>query len=96
MTETDIECGQTKTSLHSRGVKESCKIITFSHLNPSNFNDNFKDNFMLEKVKSVLVALILSFASFLFFHYLYVWERSQITILFYDFFQIAYVYTISL
>ena len=96
MTETDIECGHTKTSLHARGVKKSCKMITFSRLNSSNFNDNFKDNFMLEKGKSILVVLILSFASFLFFHYLYVWERSQITILFYDFFHIAYVYTISL
>ena len=96
MTETDIECGHTKTSLHARGVKKSCKVITFFHLNSSNFSANFKDNFMLEKVTSILVVLILSFASFLFFHYLYVWERSQITILFYDFFHIAYVYTISL
>ena len=78
VTETDIECGHTKTTLHARGIDKSCKIITFSHLNSSNFNDNFKDNFMLEKVKSILVVLILSFASFLFFHHLYVWERSQI------------------
>ena len=42
-------------------------MITFSHLNSSNFNDNFKDNFMQEKVKSILVVLILSFALFLFF-----------------------------
>ena len=78
MTETDIECGHTKTTLHARGVNKSCKMITFSHLNSSNFNDNFKDNFMQEKVKSILVVLILSFASFLFFHHLYVWDRSQI------------------
>ena len=29
---------------------KSCKIITFSHLNSTNFNNNFKDNFMREKV----------------------------------------------
>ena len=78
MTETDIECGHTKTTLYARGVNKSCKMITFSHLNFSNFNDNFKDNFMLEKVKSILVVLILSFASFLFFHHVYVLERSEI------------------
>ena len=32
MTETDIECGHTKTTLHARGVNRSRKIITFSHL----------------------------------------------------------------
>ena len=78
MTETDVECGHIKTTLYARGVNKSCKMITFSHLKSSNFNDNFKDNFMQEKVKSILVVLILSFASFLFFHHLYVWERSQI------------------
>ena len=46
MTETDIECGNTKTALYARGVNKGCKIITFSHLNSSNFNDNFKDKFM--------------------------------------------------
>ena len=45
----------------------------FSHLNSTSFNDNFKDNFMQEKVKSTLVVLILSFE---FFHLLYVWARS--------------------
>ena len=30
-----------------------CKIITFSHLNPTNFNDNLKDNFMREKVNKM-------------------------------------------
>ena len=78
MTETDIECGHTKTTLHARGVNKSRKIIAFSHLNSTNFNDNFKDNFMREKVKSILIVLILSFASFVFFHHLYVWEHSQI------------------
>ena len=34
--ETDIECGQTKTTLYARGVNKSCKIITFSDLNSSN------------------------------------------------------------
>ena len=66
MTETGIECGHTKTTLYARGVNKSCKMITYSHLNSSNFNDNFKDNFMQEKVKSILVVLILSNASFLF------------------------------
>ena len=41
MTETDIECGHTKTTLHARAVNKSRKIITFSHLNSANFNDNF-------------------------------------------------------
>ena len=78
MKETDIECGHTKTTLHARGVNKSRKIIAFSHLNSTNFNDNFKDNFMREKVKSTLIVLILSFVSFVFFHNLYVWEHSQI------------------
>ena len=78
MAETDIECGHTKTTLRARGVNRSCKIIAFSHLNSNNFNDNFKDNFMQEKIKSTLIVLILSFALFVFFHHLYVWEHSQI------------------
>ena len=73
MTETDIEGRHTKTTLHARGVNKSRTIITFSHLNSTNFNDNFKDNFMQEKVKSTLVALILPFVFFL---YLYVRECS--------------------
>ena len=32
---------------------ESCKIITSSHLNFTNFNDNFKDNVMREKVNKL-------------------------------------------
>ena len=67
MKETNIECGHAKTTLHVRGVNKNCKMITFSHLNSNNFNDNFKDNFLQEKVKSILVVLILSFPSFLFF-----------------------------
>ena len=39
MTETDIECGHTKTTLYARDVNKSCKMITFSHLNSSNFSD---------------------------------------------------------
>ena len=78
MAETDIECGHTKTTPHARGVNKSGKIITFSHLNFSNLNDNFKVNFMRKKLKSTFVALILSFASFVLFNHLYVWERSQI------------------
>ena len=77
MTETDIEYGHTKTILHARSVNKSRKIVTFSHLNSTNFNDNFNDNFMQEKVESTLVVSILSFVSFMFFHHLYVWERSQ-------------------
>ena len=78
MTETGMECGHTKTTLYARGVNKNCKMITYSHLNSSNFNDNFKDNFMQEKVKSIYVVLILSFGSFLLFHRLYAWDRSQI------------------
>ena len=59
MTETDIECRHTKTALYACGVKKGCKMITFSHLNSSDFNDNIKDNFMEEEVKSILVVLIL-------------------------------------
>ena len=51
MTETDIECGHTKATPHARGVNKSCKIITFSHLNSTNFNDNFKDNFRQENAQ---------------------------------------------
>ena len=53
MTKTDVECGHTKTTLYPCGVNKSCKMITYFHLNSSNFNDNFKDNFMQEKVKSI-------------------------------------------
>ena len=78
MTETGIECGHTKTTLYARGVNKSCKMITYSYLISSNFNDNFKDNFMQEKVKLIYAVLILSFASFLLFHRLYAWDRYQI------------------
>ena len=44
MTETDIGCGHTKTTLHARGVNTSRKIFTFSQLN---------------SIKSALVVLIL-------------------------------------
>ena len=89
MTKTDIEYGHTKTTLYARGVNKSYKMITFSHLNSSNFSDNF----MWEKVKSILVVLILSFASFLFF-IIYTF-RSVLKLLFDDFFQIAFGYTVS-
>ena len=95
MAETDIECEHTKITLYARGANKSSKMITFSHLNSSNFNDNYKDNFMKEKVKSILVVLTLSFASFFFFfHHLLVW--SVLKLLFDDFFHIAFGYTISL
>ena len=32
---------------------KSRKIISFSHLNSTNFNENFKDNFMREKVNKM-------------------------------------------
>ena len=32
---------------------KSSKIITFSHLNSSNFNDNFRDNFTWEKMSKM-------------------------------------------
>ena len=88
MTETDIECENTKTTLHARGSNESCKMITFSHLNSSNLNDNFKENFMLEKVKSILVVFILSFASSFFF--IIFTFGSVLKFLFDDFFHIAF------
>ena len=69
MTETDIECGHTKTTLYACDANKGCKIITYSHLKSGTFNDNFKDKFMQEKVNSILVVIILSFASFLFFHH---------------------------
>ena len=78
MTETDIECEHTKTALYAPGVYKGCKMITFFHLNSIDFNDNFKYNFMQEEVTSILAVLILSFASFLFFHHLHVSEPSQI------------------
>ena len=46
MTETDIECGHTETTLYACGANKTCKMITYSHLNSSNFSDNFKDSFM--------------------------------------------------
>ena len=42
MTETDKECEHTKATLYARDVNKSCKMVTFSHLNFSNFSDNFK------------------------------------------------------
>ena len=41
MTETDIECGHTKTTIYVRDVNKSFKMITFSHLNSINFDHNF-------------------------------------------------------
>ena len=69
-------------------------MITFSHLNVSNFNDSFKDNFMLEKVQSILVVLILSFAPFFFF--IIFTLRSILKLLFDDLFHIAFGYIIIL
>ena len=90
MIETDIECGHTKSTLYARGANKSCKIITCSHLSSSNFNDNF----MQQKVKSILVVLILSFASFLIF--IIFTFGSVLKLLFDDFFHIAFGYAISL
>ena len=41
MTETDVEFCHIKTTPYACGVNKSCKMIIFSHLNSSNFNDNF-------------------------------------------------------
>ena len=94
MTERDTECGHTKATLYADGVNKSCKMIPFSHLNFSNFNDNLKDNFMLEKVISVLVVLILSFPPFFFF--IILTFGSVLKLLFDDLFHIAFGYTINL
>ena len=46
MTETDIDCGPTKTTLHVCGINKSCKMVTFSDL-------NFKEgHFNLQKWKT--------------------------------------------
>ena len=42
---------------HKQGNK-SHKIITFSHLDSINVNDNFKDNFMREKVNKMASKVI--------------------------------------
>ena len=89
MTETDIERGHTKATLHARGVNKSWKKITFFHLNSSNFNGNFKDNFTLEKVKSILVVVIRHFCFF------FIFTLGSVLKLFFDgFFRIAFGYTI--
>ena len=71
MAETGLEFGHTKTTLHGGGVKklftffESGKMITFSDLNSTNFNDNFKDNFVRDKVnKMASKAKILNTCAF--------------------------------
>ena len=69
-------------------------MIIFSHLNFSNFKDNFKYNFMLEKVKSILVVLILSFAPFFLFT-LFMFG-SVLKLLFDDLFHMVFGYIISL
>ena len=84
-----IEYCHTKATLYACGVNKSCKMITFSHLNSSDFDDNF----MEERVKSILVVLILSFAPFLFF--IIFTFRSVLNWLFHDFFHIAFGYTVS-
>ena len=88
MTETDIECGHTKTTLHARGVNRSRKIITFSHLNSTNVYHSF----MREKVKSKLAVLNGRIGCFSIIFTL----GSVVKLLFDDFFHIAFHYTISL
>ena len=74
MTETDIECGHTKTTLYARGFNKSCKMITFSHLNSINFKYNFKELYVgkslvnIGRINPIIFAILV-------FHYLYVWER---------------------
>ena len=48
------------------------KIITFSHLNSTNFNNNFKITLCGKKLSQHWSYVYLSFASFTFFHHLYV------------------------
>ena len=50
MAETDIECGHTKTALYARSVNKGYQMITFSHLNSSDFNDSFKDALCRKKL----------------------------------------------
>ena len=50
MTEIDLECWDTKTVFYGRGVNKVCKMITYSHLNSSDFNDNFKDTLCRKKL----------------------------------------------
>ena len=69
-------------------------MITFSQLNSSNFNDNFKDDFMQEKVNSILVVLILSLRHSCFF--IIFTFGSILKLLFDYFFHIAFGYTIIL
>ena len=90
MTETNMECGHTKTTLHTRGVNRSCKIITFSHLNFTIANDNF----MREKVKSRLVVLALYLHDLCFFIIFMLWSVAKL--LFDNFFHIAFDYNIRL
>ena len=87
MIETDIECGHTKTTLYARGVNESCKMITSSPLNSSNFSVT------LCRKKSILVVLILSFVLFLFF-IIFMFE-GVLKLLFDDFFHMAFGYIVS-
>ena len=56
MTETYIECGHTKITIHACGVNRSRKIVTFLYYC---YYTNVNTNFMPEKVESTLVVLIL-------------------------------------
>ena len=54
MTETSLECGHAETTRLAltkflETIKSS-KSSTFPHLSSTNFNENFKDNFVREKV----------------------------------------------
>ena len=69
-----IEYWRTKTTLHVHGVNKSRKIIAFSHLNST----NFKDNFVGEKVKTNIGRINPLTCIICVFHHLYVWEESQI------------------
>ena len=55
MTETDIECGHNKTTIHVHGVNRSRKIVIFSNSSSTNVNHNF----MGESFKSTWVVLML-------------------------------------
>ena len=62
LTETNIECWHTKATLHACGVNKSRKSITFSQLKSADFNVNFKDDFMREKVNPI-ICIICVFSS---------------------------------
>ena len=87
MIETDIECGHTKTTLYARGVNESCKMITSSPLNSSNFNVTLCRKKLSQYWSYQSYHLRCSCLSSSF--------GSVLKLLFDDFFHMAFGYTVS-